>query len=65
MGIADLATLGGIKIFSPLFEWDKIYPHIPARLIVSYGPDEVVLGVFGEFDELPADGRSPPRGTDR
>lgn len=29
------------------------------RMIVSFDPRDTALGVFGEFDHLPADGRNP------
>jgi hypothetical protein len=33
----------------------------PVRMIVSYDPDDLVLGTFDEFDHLPEDGRSVRR----
>jgi hypothetical protein len=32
-----------------------------AQVLVSYDDQDVILGVFDEFDELPNDGRSGPR----
>ena len=36
-----------------------------ARLVISYDDQDIILGVFGEFEELPADGRSGPRQSKR
>jgi len=38
---------------------DDMKSGIPSRVIVAFDRHDVVLGSFGEFDYLPADGREP------
>jgi hypothetical protein len=39
--------------------------HTRTQVVVSYDDQDVILGIFDEFDELPTDGRSGPRQWNR
>ncbi len=58
----DIATLGLWEVFWPSIKKDISFDNIArttATVLVSYDHQDIILGVFGEFDELPPDGRSP------
>jgi hypothetical protein len=61
--IANIISLGTFDLFWTLDKKDKDmekqgYGRTTARVVISYDHDDIVLGVFGEFDDLPPDGRS-------
>ena len=58
----DIITLGLWEAFWPAIKKDISFNEIgrtTATVLVSYDHQDIILGVFGEFDELPLDGRSP------
>lgn len=58
----DVATLGLFELLFAGADDDKIFgPSEDGRVLVSYGPDFRILGLFNEFDALPPDGRSTVR----
>lgn len=62
MGVAAVGTLGVLEVVgSNAVDNDKRHGRdtIPVRMIVSFDQSDIVLGVFEEFDYLPADGRKP------
>lgn len=69
-GIMDVISLGAIEAFAAYGNLTDD-PHslkkymdarrTTARVVISYDERDIVLGVFDEFEELPADGRSGPR----
>jgi hypothetical protein len=52
-------TMGLFELIA-LIEPEAFYAHHRGRIIISFDENNMVLGAFGEFDELPPDGR-PPR----
>lgn len=62
-GVAAVGTLGVLEVpLANAVEEDKRAgtDFIPVRMIVSYDANDVVLGMFEEFDYLPADGHHAP-----
>jgi hypothetical protein len=59
--IMTIGTLGVWELMWPslMDDMEKQGYRTSARLVLSYDNDDIILGVFGEFDELPPDGRSP------
>jgi hypothetical protein len=57
--LANLMTMGLFELIA-LIEPEAFYAHHRGRIIISFDENNMVLGAFGEFDELPPDGR-PPR----
>ncbi len=62
-GVMAIGTLGITEVmFNKAIDNDKALGRewkYPARLIIAYGADDNALGIFEEFDYLPADGRNP------
>ncbi len=68
IALIDIMTLG---IFEAVEAITADNPHsfrkfmekkrTTSRVVISYDEQDFILGVFDEFDELPADGRSGPR----
>lgn len=62
--IVNIISLGTFDLFWTFmesgkdFEEKQGYGRTTARVVVSYDHQDIILGVFGEFDELPPDGRS-------
>jgi hypothetical protein len=73
-GLMDVVSLGLFEAFEALanatgdsrsiskYMEDQ---HTKTRLVVSYDDQDIILGIFGEFDELPPDGRSSSRQWNR
>jgi hypothetical protein len=73
-GLMDVVSLGLFEAFEALanargdsrsiskYMEDQ---HTKTRLVVSYDDQDIILGIFGEFDELPSDGRSSSRQWNR
>ena len=58
-GFLDIISLGAWEIFEATSrDVEVYYPATIAGLILSYDPNDYVLGVFDEFAFLPPDGRS-------
>lgn len=59
MVLMDIAMLGVWELFWLGVEDEaKHGPHVMGRVLVSYDRNDIVLGLFNEFDKLPSDGRS-------
>jgi hypothetical protein len=56
----DVFTLGLIE-FAVMVEGTSLLSNAMTRVVVSYDDQDVILGIFDEFDELPSDGRSGPQ----
>lgn len=63
----NLATLGLWEVFMAVAKLTKgedpikCHEHATERVVVAYDDQDLVLGIFDEFAELPADGRSGRR----
>ncbi len=66
----DIATLGFWELIWPSIKqetpkgYDEPYDYddkyrTTDTVLISYDNQDIIIGVFGEFDELPPDGRSP------
>jgi hypothetical protein len=64
LAFVDAITLGLFELFASMDSSHSFRPqHGKGRIIISYDVNNMVLGTFGEFDELPPDGRSISTGT--
>ncbi len=57
----DIITLGLWEVFWPAIKKETSFNdegRTTATVLISYDHHDIILGVFGEFDELPSDGRS-------
>ena len=61
----DIVTLGMWEMIDAMHDHRALNQSLPpptsARVVLSYDDKDLVMGIFGEFDALPADGRSGPR----
>ena len=62
----DLISLGLVEVYAAagIADFDEPPERRMRNLAVSFGPDEVAIGVFGdvtEFERLPEDGVAPAR----
>jgi len=60
----DLLTLGIWEVMMATVDHDLFIKTLPpptfARVVISYDDSDMVRGIFGEFDTLPADGHCGP-----
>jgi hypothetical protein len=69
--LMDIMTLGLLEVFMALQQsmgqsqilWKDYMDkqRTTGRVVISYDDQDVILGVFDEFEELPTDGRSGPK----
>ena len=65
--VMNIITAGLWEIYMPLINLElgtdplRCRAHTSDRITIAYDEHDVILGIFGEFAELPADGRSGPR----
>jgi len=67
---ADVLTFGLLELFDAVHRWRYgtglavlacSLGRNDERVVLAYDDRDVVIGIFDELDELPADGRSGPR----
>lgn len=61
VGLLDVMTLGIMEAVIATGPDTMEEKRTTSRVVISYDEQDVILGVFDEFDELPPDGRSSPR----
>ena len=60
VGLLDVMTLGIVEAVIAMGPDTMEKKRTTSRVVISYDDHDVIIGVFDEFDELPADGRSGP-----
>ena len=58
--LMDLLTVGMFELTAANNK-PPIANHMADAVVIAYNDRDIVLGILGEFDELPPDGRSGPR----
>ena len=65
--VMNIISAGLWEVYMPLIKFERgtdppaCRAHTSDRITIAYDEHGVILGIFSEFAELPADGRSGPR----